>query len=273
MNMGQGPEDLRGKLRKIGTGLRLNPDGDSKLEARSYPDLVAKYKLFKNSVGFDAGIVYHPCGAVDVSPSEAFSRSRVIYADIDDKTMEALRAAGYEAHTADATRFDPGPVDVLVLLNPQIEPNTPSSSLKEGGYVISNNYHATADRLKKLGFTPVGVIVGQDGDLTFDTNHLEEYWEEVESDDEFRKVNEYLFLDASRVVEKITGQKNDILQQYKNIIIEVRKGTLPGVSNISDIQVAVRFDYKGEIIVMPARLPRKKGTVDDMFVFRKEMHE
>ncbi len=271
--MAKGPDDFRGRLRNIFKRADQSPTEERKLEARSYPELVAKYQLFKNSAGFESGTVYHPCGATDVSPSEAFPGSRIIYADIDDKAMEALRSSGYDAHTIDVQQFNPGVVDVLVLLNPQIRPDIPASFVKEGGYVVSNNYHATADRLKKLGYIPVGVIVGRDKDLNYDTNELDKYWQEVDSDNEFKEVNEYLFADAARTVETVTGKRENIPQEYKKIIEGVREGTLAGASNFSDIQVAISFDFKGDRLMIPTSLPRKKGSVDDMFVFRNQHHE
>lgn len=271
--MVKGPDDLKGILRKIGTGLRRESVEERKIEARAYPDLVAKYRLFRDATHFKAGTVYHPCGAADVSPSAAFSGGSVVYADIDDKSMEALRLAGYDAHTADARQFNPGPVDTLVLLNPQIEPDIPASFVKEGGYVLSNNYHSTADRIKSLGFRPVGVIIGREKEVTFDTQDLEKYWEEVETDEEFKAANEHLFADAARIVGKIRGGENNVIKEYRNIISEVRNDALQGASNLTDIQVAVTFDYSGERLLMPTRLPRKKGVVDDMFVFQKESHE
>ena len=179
---GKGPDlkDLRKKL-GISTQEEAPP-----LQAIPHKDLVAKYPLFKDSVGFQRGTIYHPCGANDISPSVAFPGSRVIYADIEDGFMRVVRQAGYEAYAVDVLTFHPGPVDVLILLNPQIKPNIPASFVKENGYVLCNDYHNTATILRQNGYKPLAIIRMTKKGLLYDTENPGEYWTEIETDEEFQ---------------------------------------------------------------------------------------
>ena len=262
------------KLRKV---LKMSQQEDvTPLQAISHKDLVAKYSLFKNSVGFQKGTIYHPCGATDVSPSEAFPDSRVIYADINDKSMLALRDTGYEAHIVDALTFNPGPVDVLILLNPAIQPDVPASFVKEGGYILSNDYvhHRTATMLRGLDCELIAIIHNTEKGLVFDRDHPEEYWQEIETDEEFKKaplcigVVTYDF--AKKIVGMIIGEQENILKGYMYIIDKIQNQKLAGVSDVEDSISEINLTYKGKLLVLPTGIPRKKATGDDIFVFQKK---
>lgn len=91
--------------------------------------LVAQYKLFATAVTGNREVIYHPCSAEDMSPSAAFPDSRVIYVDMDEQAIKALQVAGQEAYHASATEFNPGPIDLLIMLNPIIFPDIPAGLL------------------------------------------------------------------------------------------------------------------------------------------------
>lgn len=240
------------------------------LVAQPSDDLVAKYRLFQQATGAKVDIVYHPCSAIDNSPSVAFPNSRVIYVELDNDSVEALKKAGLEAYNASALEYDPGDVDVLILLNPAISPDVPSQYVVPGGFIIGNDYHKTASKLrKKPEWELKGVIVPiSEGELKFDREDLEDYWQKVETDDEWKAARfswgAESYEEAEKVVEEKTGKKEDILENYMRIIddaISQGKG--------------IAMD-KGALIVFPdgsvlsGVLPNKKGTVDDLFVFQKK---
>ena len=242
------------------------------VEAKSYPDLVEKYKTFKDSVGFDAGVIYHPCGAADVSPSEVFSGSRVIYADIDDMAMDALRKAGFEAHTEDVTRFDPGSIDVLILLNPQIPPDVPASHVNSGGYVLCNEYHGTASAMhSNSDFELIGLIRSEQSKYVFDTEQLQNCWKEIDTEEEFQA--SYLNTMAPNVIgrieqeigAKIPGER--MLDQYKNAIQMIRDGKVTGTWQ----DISGNLVRSEDALAVFAAFPRKKDIdTNDYFVFRKK---
>ncbi len=287
------------------------------IEAKPRPDLVAKYSLFNNTVHPKSDVVYHPCGADDISPSPVFPKSRVVYADIDENSMAAVRRAGLEGHTASALEFDPGDVDILIMLNPAISPDFPSSRVVEGGYALVNDYHGTATELRQNSKYDLTAIIRKNADqsLVFDTQQLDDYWKEIESDEEFRNApfnwGAVNYEQAVSVVEAFTGRRENVLVEYKKIIEKAkadRKKAIEGelaeyrAHPITKADMAAFGDSEGEIdtseemteeqyrellgnpdeedafivnhdgrpFVLEANLPKKKGTVDDIFVFKKK---
>lgn len=259
------------------------------IHPQPHPDLVEKYSLFADYFKPNANVVYHPCGSNDVSPSAAFPGSRVIYADIADDPMQALRAAGFEAHTASALEYDPGPVDILVMLNPQISPKIPASHVKHGGYVLCNDYHGTARTLRNDSeFEFVGVVLQEGTKKVVDTHQLEDYWKEIETEEEFRRApfnwGSANYIMAKKVVEKVTGQSENVLEEYRKIIDLARKqhrestaklrAQFPDqedvVSGLESERDLYTFVHNGKQYIVDARMARRKGTVDDIFVFRKK---
>lgn len=182
-------EPIPGSFRPA-DNIQTPPQGEPPKELQAEPseDLVAKYRLFQQVTGANVNIVYHPCSATDNSPSAAFPNSRVIYADLDEKAVEALKKAGCEAYRKSALEYDPGDVNVLILLNPQIAPDIPSQHVVLGGYTICNDYHGTASHLRKNPEWELkGVIVpSREGSISYDTAQLDEYWQEVETDEEWK---------------------------------------------------------------------------------------
>lgn len=258
------------------------------IEAEPNPDLVAKYSLFRERFKPKADVVYHPCGANDVSPSVAFADSRVIYVDIDDKSVEALKKGGFEAHTASALEFDPGDVDILIMLNPTIPPDVPSSHVVENGFVLSNDYHGTASSLHRNEQYQLRAMVrtSKGGELMLDTENLEDYWREIDTEEVFQNApfdwGAANYAMVVPVVEAVTGKKENILAEYKKIIATAREEqrqkntqTLAEHPEWAESMVdpdksdVLMFNHGGRQFVLATTLPRKKGTVDDIFVFQK----
>ena len=233
-------------------------------ETEIHPDLVEMYSVFRDAFQPKADVVYHPCCATDSSPSAAFPDSRVIFVDLDEQSIGGMKAIGLEAYTADATTFDPGPVDVLILLNPAMDYEEPASHLIAGGYALVNNYHGTAnDFYRDPDFELLAIIDNRtpDGKPAVDRDHPDQYWELVETDEEFRSSPAYEAI--AFLVEKRTGISNLDLHQYKQAINEA----------LDESPSPLKMD--GYLIfpgggMMPAFLPTKKGASDDFFVFRRK---
>ena len=259
------------------------------IEAEPRPDLVAKYLLFVEKLNPEADVVYHPCGANDVSPSVAFPDSRVVYVDIDEKPVGVLKKGGFEAHVASALEFDPGDVDILIMLNPEISPDVPSSHVVKGGYVLCNDYHGTAFSLhrdRKYGFRAV-IRKSPGQELIFDTESLGDYWKSINTEEEFRNApfdwGAANYATATPIVEAVTGKRENVLAKYKEIVEMAREqqrqenarmlAEHPGMAEfISDPaqEDVLIFRHEDRQFVLFTKLPRKKGTVDDIFVFQKQ---
>lgn len=238
-------------------------------------------ELFRTAIGAinpAADIVYYPCCSCDTTPSAAFPNARVIYADRDGATMEALRAHGFEAHTTDATAFRPiDAVDIVVMLNPTIAPDGPLSALRPGGYLLCNDYHGTARDVRELPtFTLMGVAEYEN---TFDTESLDDYWTAVQTDEELAAKGHYAD-SIRRVVEKYDSVEGGVLAGYARLYekayrVEFQQQTrfaamMPGITGPNE------GDDLGPLFVDPCEtqsllppLPRKKGHADCLFVFKK----
>lgn len=267
---------------------RSEAQAAKEIKAEFNPDLVKKYQLFDQMAHPPKKVIYHPAGANDVSPSVAFPDSRVIYVEIDKKAVEALQKEGHEAHQASALEYDPGDVDILIMRNPTISAAVPASHVVKGGYVISNDYHGTATEIKKdTDFQLRGLIRNtKDRGLIYDTENIEDYWKEIETEEEFKNATfgwgTVNYAGAAQVVETVTGKKDNVLAEYKKIITEARerqrqKNILmlkkhPEMADFiadSEKEDVLMFNRGGTQLTLLTRLPHKKGTVDDLFVFER----
>lgn len=181
--------------------------------------------------------------------------------------MNALREAGFDAQTADATKFDPGPVDVLIMLNPAINPDVPASRVKPGGYALANDYHGTATKLlKNSTFELVGIIHNRtaNGAAVLDTEDPQDYWMPAETDEAFRASTGYRGI--GYMTQEFTGTTEPSLEQYRDAIIEAVEK--PGAYEMDGY-----IWYERGTRMVPCGLPPKKGHMDDFFVFRKATPE
>jgi len=74
----------------------------------TFEDRVTQYVAFADRFDVSPDVVYYPGSGHDVSLSEAFPESRVIYADVDEAAMSDLDRAGYEAVGTDAAAYELG---------------------------------------------------------------------------------------------------------------------------------------------------------------------
>ncbi len=123
-----------------------------------HDDLIVIYTAFRDQV-HNARAVLHPSCANDASPSKVFDA--VTYVDIDTVAMEMFRQHGLDAHGQDIQDYKPAKEhDLLILLNPCIATEWASQHIREGGYILSNNYHGNTSHMYNNpdAFELVGVI-------------------------------------------------------------------------------------------------------------------
>lgn len=240
------------------------------VELMSYPNLVSVYQKIQDQFVTKLEAVYYPCGNVDISPSVAFPDSHVIYAETEESVVKKLKEEGYDAHLADANTFNPGPVDLLIMINPTISPEGPAFFVKKGGVVVCNNYHSTADHLHSNDdFDIVGVIkMGDSVEQFVYTENLNLCWQEVNSEEEFKLAPFSFGVDnydsVCNVVRDRFGDTSDLIKKYKDIIKEEQQELGDEDGGLYSFNIS-----RGAPIILTGRLPRKIGTVDDIFVFSK----
>lgn len=249
------------------------PDDPRPAEIPPYAgDRVVKLlTFFGENVSPDMKIVYYPCSNVDISPSVAFPNSKVIYSDIEEVSVNTLVMEGYDARLEDATNYIPEEeIDLIFILNPTIDPSHPISIATDDGYVIANNYHMSADKINNLGgFELVGVLAGggESEDVKYDTEDVEECFEEVDTEDDFKKapfgwgVADYLTTES--IVRRVLGKEIAVIEGYKKL----REMVIEHGSQVEDLGI-LRIEGQNDA-QFSMRLPRKKGAVDDLFVFSR----
>ena len=130
------------------------------------------FKAFKPTLN----TIYYPGSNTDISPSEttSFKGSRVIYVDTDEKAIQTLKGKQYEAYLGNAENFNPGEVNLLLLLNFYDE--KPLKYVVEKGYIMCND-HWTGTLRKILGkndFELAGVFTDENQELKVDEKTLRE---------------------------------------------------------------------------------------------------
>lgn len=265
----------------------------------SSPDLVESYQAFVEALKPHAKVVYYPSNGYDVSPSEAFPDSRVVYVDIDKQAVQTLQKSGFEAKWASAAGPVPGKpkipefaiplqADVLILLNPVIPYEIPAKKLASDGYILCNDYHGTATAVHKDSEFKIQGILRTNPETKkkfLDTENPEQYWEEVDSEEAFKNApmtwGAVNYTTAASIVEKVTGKTENILEEYKKLVATAqseahekkkkRDEEHPEFAFLDHgTDEAVTYTHNGKMFILNARLPKKKGTVDDIVVFRKE---
>ncbi len=264
------------------------------IKPKSTEKLVQSFNLFKEHFNPKADLIYYPCSGSDTSIVKSFPESTIIFLDQHEDTINALQKAGFEAVKESAQDFKLKiKADIMLLYNPQIPPSeTVMENLNEKGYLLCNDYHSTASLIKEREDFELRGIVRQDkAGLVVDTENLEDYWKDIDTEEEFRNapfswegVNYEM---AKEIVEKRTGKTENILEEYKKIIEEAKeaikkqneeffaknpnfdRSMMPNENS----NPLIWNDEKGEQYFIFTELPKKKGTVDDTFVFSKKQKE
>ncbi len=244
-------------------------------------ELVESFNTFKEYFHPKSDVVYYPSCGIDVSIAHAFPESKIIFVDTDDDVIRSLKKAGYEARQVSSQEFIPEtPVDILLLLNPATSPNKPIEVVIENGYVLCNDYHATASELRSHEELKLVAMVrkNDEGKLFIDTEP-EGYWEEIDTDEEFQNApfswGAADYDEAKIILEQLGLPTNNVVVEYKKLIEQTKeenskrrqKGNED--DNLSDLLMIVDEKNPGQPIILDDRLPSKKGTVDDLFVYQK----
>lgn len=120
--------------------------------------------------------IYYPGSNIDISPSRtaSFQGSRIIYVDTDEKAIQTLQKEGCEAYAEDAENFNPGGVNLLLLLNFYDE--QPLKYVVKNGYVICNDHWTGTLRkmLEQSDFKLVGIFTDGNQELRTDPETLRE---------------------------------------------------------------------------------------------------
>lgn len=129
--------------------------------------------------------VLYPCCATH-SLKKTFPNSQVTYVDIDERSINAHKKAGHDAHAMSALDFKPAHnPDLLILFNQNLkkeEIHKVAEHVKPGKYVLCNDYHHAAEAMMHhpdFEFVAVveksGTFDGRTGGNKLITENLEKY--------------------------------------------------------------------------------------------------
>lgn len=223
----------------------------------------------------------------EISHEEAFSDANLIIdVELNKLNVDAVNAKAktdgrqdqVKAFHASALEFNPRTVtnqdvDVVILLNQQIPVDVPVSYA--GKYVLCNDYHSAVTQMRrKPDFKLVGIIranpKNEGKSLFLDTESTDDYWKEITTEEELRQApfswGTTNYEEAAKAVEIFTGKRGNILAEYKKLLERAEKDGF----GLSDGSYLVTYKNR-QISLTP--LPRKKGTVDDIFVFERVKQE
>lgn len=233
-------------------------------EPYAHESTIEKMRLFRKLFSPNPGIVYYPGCSSDNAPSLVFPESRLIYVDLTESDIKSLRAKGYEAYCANAHEFIPDVnPDILILLNTGVQPEIVAEHLPVNGYVLCNEYFRSATAMRKMSsFQLLGVIDYADGMTQFDTTSLDEYWQEVETDEELETKRSGPII-ADQVREYALGEVTSILAEYRKL----RERAKEEAELVGMPERPYFLDMMQGVALHP--LPMKKGNADSFFVFQR----
>lgn len=182
-------------------------------------------------------VVYVPCGS-DTSARRALPESRVIC--VDDSTH---------------LENDPGDVDIVLLFDAPDTASRYSMDVPCGGYLLCDDRCYTATEMKNDGnFILKGIILERDGEFVFDSVGAHEYWSFDYSDEDMRRVNPKGFETAQKVVRRVRGDVDNVLDAY---------GAIAFFDSFAKKSLSAEEYFLSRVI------PRKKGNMDAVFIFQR----
>ncbi|MFA6397907.1 MAG: hypothetical protein WDK96_03655 [Candidatus Paceibacterota bacterium] len=138
-----------------------------------YEDTIRDLTAFKENFNPKSDIIYYPSCGLDVSISKVFPDSKIIYLDGNKLLIDILKKEEYEAHEGLSQEFDlKEKADILILINPMNNTLKTLDNLKEGGFVVCDDYHGTASSLKNIENFKLSGITNRRGKI--ETNNLNE---------------------------------------------------------------------------------------------------
>ncbi|MBP7057183.1 DUF4116 domain-containing protein [Candidatus Gracilibacteria bacterium] len=213
------------------------------------------------NLDFTPSTIYYPCSGIDLQPQAGFPKGNFIYADQRATDIQDLRRSGKKAVQVDVMTYVPdgAPVDVVVLMNPNVDPASFSHLVRVGGVILCNNHNSTADSMSSNTlFQCVGLVRTSDTEPNKWTSiGLEKLWKRTETDDELRTAGHYEYF--REVVESEGEDIDDVVASYKKIYSRLQTGNVAFYPQ--------GHPNEGQLLL---KLPRLKSLgVDDICVFQK----
>lgn len=140
-------------------------------------------------------VCYPACGYMSIN--DTFKDAKVTYIDIDEDAIKLHQDAGHTAIKADLGEYKPKEKpDLTIFMNPAIKEDKLKKYLEnveKGKYIITNNYHRTADYLyKDPSFELLGVFPPDESNM--DKEKPEKYFDQKYRDEQKSKFTAHKFV-------------------------------------------------------------------------------
>lgn len=260
--------------------------------------LVVKLRLFSEKFKPGLDTIYVPGSSGDLSVVKAFldtKGSKFVYVEGDkDFAGELSAAKGITVHNEDPESFKlTEAADLAVMVNALANPEKPSAQVKEGGLFVCDDRFMTAEVMShNEEYEVVGIVTKgeKDGTVIEDPEEIKQHFTDVETEEEFKNApKEYgtaNYDDVKDMVIAILGEdttdvEKDILSNYKKLLTLALEQKARGEAEklqgedsrafmraIHDSELVYRFE--GHTYILNRRLPKKKGSAEDLYVFKKK---
>lgn len=243
--------------------------GNRSPELRNYEDLASQLDAFKDRYGEPTRLGY-PGSSTDVTPSETFGETDVVYIDVDADAIGYLEDKNYEGIEADANSFDSEDnFDAILLYNQDFEEvaSFAERNLTDSGTVICNQYHnAASDLLNQNEYTLDGRFPVQQPQ-EFDTN-AKACFEQVESDEEFRDARPEQFQTNRDLVNQYVGENEGVIESMPEVVEKLGDKSMMDAQQESHIRLQMATDMftRPEAWSPPVK---KSRNPDDLFIFQR----
>jgi len=269
----------------------------------AYGQTIEMFRVFMSELRPRTDIIVYPGCSTDISPSQIFS-GRIIYVDTYKPAVKTLKKAGLEVYHQDATQYEPDEqIDIVISRRYGVLQNHAKllDKLRDGGYILTDGaYEQQDDILHNTQLELIGVLRKDYTSSAFvlDRESPEDYFNEVETDEEFKQVSALFdgseqginiklvsFKQAAGVVYEVTGKEDNILVEFRKIVDQVKEENLP------NLDISLNFDEINKTLSKPwvenepspteklllrhnldwvmLRLPLKKMTGERFYVLRK----
>lgn len=256
------PDDLE-RLEGVGESSDRSP------ELVIYDEQRAQLEQFRERYDSPSRLAY-PGSSTDVTPSEVFVETDVVYIDVDSDAMEKLADEGYNAVIADGNTFATDRAfDAVFLYNQGFGPVTGfvDRNLAPSGVVICNEYHDAASELLEAEDYNLEVRIPTSQGHEFDTNPRR-CFERIETDDQFKEFRPDQYEHNRGLVDEYVGKEVGVLEGMPEVAEELSDKPMMDAMQESHTRLQMITDMfaRPEEWVPPVR---KSRLPDDLFVFRR----
>jgi len=158
-------EDFPGKIGSL---------GETEMDTDSWENRINQYRTASESLEIDPELIYEPANGADISTSEAFPNSDILYAEIRDNAVEAVNKAGENVVLGDGEELKLSSLPDLVVFRNSHMDEVEALTRNPAEYVFANNWTGSASNIAKMDEYEITGIVPQNETYLEDAESVED---------------------------------------------------------------------------------------------------